>query len=73
MEANVRYDGSSRFAEGYRWGVFPSFSAGWRISEEAFWDDIRDTVSNLKLRASWGQLGNQNTLNGYYHHNLPLI
>ena len=66
VEANVRYDGSSRFAEGYRWGVFPSFSAGWRISEEAFWDDIRDTVSNLKLRASWGQLGNQNTLNGYY-------
>ena len=66
LEANLRYDGSSRFAEGYRWGVFPSVSGGWRISEESFWDDIRNTVPNLKLRASWGQLGNQNTLNGYY-------
>ncbi len=66
FEANLRYDGSSRFAEGYRWGLFPSVSAGWRISEEAFWMGIKDKVNNLKLRASWGQLGNQNTLNGYY-------
>ena len=66
FEANIRYDGSSRFAEGYRWGTFPSFSAGWRISEEEFWDSYRDFMPNLKLRASWGQLGNQNTLSGYY-------
>ncbi len=66
VEANLRYDGSSRFAEGYRWGLFPSVSGGWRISEEGFWDDIRDVVPNLKIRGSWGQLGNQNTLNGYY-------
>ncbi|HZH71637.1 MAG TPA: SusC/RagA family TonB-linked outer membrane protein, partial [Mariniphaga sp.] len=66
LEANLRYDGSSRFAEGYRWGMFPSVSAGWRISEEGFWDGMRNVVPNLKLRGSWGQLGNQNTLNGYY-------
>lgn len=66
FEANLRYDGSSRFAEGYRWGLFPSVSAGWRVSEEAFWSDYKDVVNNLKIRASWGQLGNQNTLNGYY-------
>ncbi len=66
IEANLRYDGSSRFAEGYRWGMFPSVSGGWRLSEESFWDDIRDILPNLKFRASWGQLGNQNTLNGYY-------
>ncbi|MDR2817028.1 MAG: SusC/RagA family TonB-linked outer membrane protein, partial [Proteiniphilum sp.] len=66
FEANLRYDGSSRFAEGYRWGLFPSVSGGWRISEEAFWENLKDVVNNLKIRASWGQLGNQNTLNGYY-------
>ena len=66
FEANIRYDGSSRFAKGYRWGAFPSFSAGWRLSEEGFWDSHRDFMPNLKLRASWGQLGNQNTLSGYY-------
>jgi TonB-linked SusC/RagA family outer membrane protein len=59
FEAVVRYDGSSRFADGNQWGVFPSFSAGWRISEEDFMDNI-DVISNLKLRGSWGQLGNQN-------------
>ena len=58
FEANVRYDGSSRFAEGHRWGIFPSFSAGWRISEEPFMKDVA-WIENLKLRASWGQLGNQ--------------
>lgn len=66
FEANLRYDGSSRFAEGYRWGAFPSVSGGWRISEESFWDDLRNIAPNMKIRASWGQLGNQNTLNGYY-------
>lgn len=66
FEVNLRYDGSSRFEEGYRWGLFPSVSAGWRISEEAFWSDFKNVVNNFKLRASWGQLGNQNTLNGYY-------
>ncbi len=66
FEVNLRYDGSSRFEEGYRWGLFPSVSGGWRISEEEFWSDFKNVVNNFKLRASWGQLGNQNTLNGYY-------
>jgi len=58
LQANVRYDGSSRFAEGNRWGFFPSFSAGWRISSESFMQDF-DILSNLRVRASWGQLGNE--------------
>ncbi|MDR1918635.1 MAG: TonB-dependent receptor [Tannerellaceae bacterium] len=66
LEFTLRHDGSSRFADGHKWGTFPSVSAGWRISEEAFWENLKETVNNLKLRASWGQLGNQNTLNGYY-------
>lgn len=57
FEANVRYDGTSRFAKNNRFGAFPSFSAGWRISEEEFFK--ADWVNNLKLRASWGLLGNQ--------------
>jgi TonB-linked SusC/RagA family outer membrane protein len=60
FEANARYDGSSRFAKGHRFGFFPSFSLGWRISEESFMEDIKNTISNLKIRASWGMLGNQN-------------
>ncbi|MGI6574147.1 MAG: SusC/RagA family TonB-linked outer membrane protein [Fermentimonas sp.] len=59
FQANVRYDGSSRFADGKRWGIFPSFSAGWRVSQEEFLLD-NPTISNLRLRGSWGQLGNQN-------------
>ena len=58
LEANFRYDGSSRFAEGKRWGFFPSFSAAWRISEENFLKNS-EILSNLKLRASYGKLGNQ--------------
>lgn len=57
FEANARYDGSSRFAEGNRYGFFPSFSAGWRISEEPFFNV--DWIDELKIRGSWGQLGNQ--------------
>ena len=58
FEANFRYDGSSRFALDKRWGFFPSVSAGWRIKEENFFKDIK-ALSNLKVRASWGQLGSQ--------------
>ncbi len=57
FEANLRYDGTSRFPKNNRFGAFPSFSAGWRISEESFYH--ADWMDNLKLRASWGQLGNQ--------------
>lgn len=58
FETNFRYDGSSRFHPDKRWGFFPSFSAGWRVSEEPFWGEIGNFMSYLKLRASWGQLGN---------------
>ncbi|MDD2952249.1 MAG: TonB-dependent receptor [Parabacteroides sp.] len=57
LEANIRYDGTSRFPKNNRFGAFPSFSAGWRISQEDFFNV--SWVDNLKLRASWGQLGNQ--------------
>ncbi|MEO1010061.1 MAG: TonB-dependent receptor [Bacteroidota bacterium] len=53
-----RADGSSRFADGNRWGYFPAFSAGWNVSNEAFWNV--DSISSLKLTGGWGQLGNQN-------------
>src|SRR5699024_5364920 len=58
VEAIFRYDGSSRFAPGNRWGFFPSVSAGWRISEEAFFPSD-GLINSLKLRASIGELGNQ--------------
>ncbi|MCW9706078.1 SusC/RagA family TonB-linked outer membrane protein [Fodinibius salsisoli] len=58
FEANFRYDGSSRFNSDNRWGVFPSFSAGWRLSEEGFIQDLLPGFDNIKLRGSWGQLGN---------------
>lgn len=58
-EVNLRADASSRFARGNRWGYFPSFSAGWRLNEESFVKDL-NIFDNLKLRASWGKLGNQN-------------
>jgi TonB-linked SusC/RagA family outer membrane protein len=64
-EANIRYDGSSRFAPGNRWGVYPSFSAGWRVSEEDFFSDAKGIVSELKVRGSWGKLGNQNIVGNY--------
>ncbi len=57
FEANIRADGSSRFKDGNRWGYFPSFSAGWNITEEDFLKDVKG-LDYLKLRASWGQLGN---------------
>jgi len=66
FEANFRYDGTSRFINKNRWAFFPSFSAGWRISEESFMDPIRNTVNQLKLRGSWGKLGNQNIGSSYY-------
>ena len=58
-EANLRYDLSSRFHQANRGGLFPSVSAGWRLSEEPFMDFAKPYVDNLKFRASWGMLGNQ--------------
>ena len=64
LELNMRRDGSSRFADGRKWGNFPSVSAGWRISEEGFFKGIKKDVY-LKLRGSWGKLGNQNIFTQY--------
>lgn len=66
FEANLRADASSRFSKGHRWGYFPSFSGAWRISEEHFMENTRDWLGYLKIRASWGKLGNQDALNDYY-------
>lgn len=64
VEANVRYDGSSRFASGHKYGLFPSVSLGYRISEEKFFEPLKSVVENLKLRGSWGKLGN--VTSGFY-------
>lgn len=61
IESSFRYDGSSRFAPGREWGFFPSVSAGWRLSEEAFFDGAKGIVQDLKLRASVGTAGNDGT------------
>lgn len=62
FEMNIRYDGSSKFDPKSRWGLFPSFSAGWRVTEEDFMKGVG--IDNLKLRISWGKLGN-NTIDNY--------
>lgn len=59
LEFNGRYDGSSKFPKDDRYAFFPSLSAAWRISEESFFEPIKETVNDLKLRGSWGSLGNQ--------------
>lgn len=79
-EASMRYDGSSRFVKDTRWGLFPSFSLGWRIIEEDFLKDSK-VLNDLKIRASWGQVGNQNVgnypfastlgISTYYFNGLP--
>ena len=63
LEANLRYDGSSRFAPESRWGLFPSFSAGWNISKEPWMKAYSSWLDNLKLRGSWGVTGNNNSGN----------
>ncbi|BCS85383.1 SusC/RagA family TonB-linked outer membrane protein [Prevotella herbatica] len=62
--ANMRADGSSKLAPGHRWGIFPSFSGAWRISNEKFMKNIR-WIDDLKLRGGWGQTGNQSGLGDY--------
>jgi len=60
VESNVRYDGSYVFSKGNRWGFFPSFSLGWNVHGESFWKVPEEVITSLKVRGSWGQLGNQN-------------
>lgn len=73
LAANIRTDGSSKFPKDKRWGVFPSVSGGWRISKEAFFEGLTNTVSDLKLRASWGQLGNDKIPNYQYYSTVSTV
>ncbi|MFP5080856.1 SusC/RagA family TonB-linked outer membrane protein [Pedobacter sp. JCM 36344] len=69
VEVNARYDGSSKFPSNQRYGFFPSVSAGWRINQEPFWKVSNDLISDLKIRASYGSLGNGN-INSYVYQEL---
>ncbi|MEO6706960.1 MAG: SusC/RagA family TonB-linked outer membrane protein, partial [Ginsengibacter sp.] len=73
LEVNSRYDGASRFIGDRRWGLFPSVSAGWNIAKEDFFGSLKNTVQLLKIRASYGSLGNMNTSNWYpFYLTLPM-
>jgi TonB-linked SusC/RagA family outer membrane protein len=73
FQANFRYDGSSRLAPGKRWGLFPSVGVAWRISEEGFFEHLKEHIGNLKIRADWGKLGNSTVLNSMYYPYIGLI
>lgn len=72
LEVSGRYNGSSKFAKDSRWGFFPSISAGYVISEETFWTPIKSYVNRFKVRASYGQLGNQNVDNYLHTSSIPI-
>lgn len=67
LETTGRYDGSSKFPEGSRWGFFPSVSAGWRVSDEMFMKALKPVLSDLKVRASYGNVGNQSIGNYLFY------
>src|SRR5690606_22168144 len=73
LEMNGRYDGSSRFQRGRRWGFFPSASIGYNIWKEKFWEPVKDAINTLKLRASYGSLGNQNVANYLHEETIPVL
>src|SRR5699024_1851776 len=72
LEANARYDGSSRFINDRRWNLFPSFSVGWDLAAESFWTN-KELINQFKLRGSYGELGNQDTENWYpFYPSMPV-
>lgn len=73
IAANIRADGSSKFPEDKRWGVFPSVSGGWRISKEGFFSSLTNVISDLKIRGSWGQLGNDKIPNYQYYSTVSTV
>ncbi len=73
FELNSRYDGSSRFTGKNKYSFFPSFSIGWRLSEEKFWTSLEDLISEFKVRGSWGQTGNQAVALYSYFSTLDLV
>lgn len=72
VEANIRYDGTSRFNKSNRWGTFPSVSGAWKFSQEKFMRSCSSFLNLGKLRVSWGQLGNQSVGNSYYPYLTPI-
>lgn len=72
-EANFGYNGSENFAKGNRFGFFPSFAIGYNIAEEGFWENIKPVISRLKMRASWGLVGNDNTGAGRFSYLEDLV
>lgn len=72
FEFNGREDGSSKFAKGNRYAFFPSGSIAWRVSEEKFFEPLRSWWDNLKIRGSYGSLGNQN-VSGNFLTSLPMV
>lgn len=73
LSGNIRRDGSSKFAPNNRWGTFPSISGGWRISEEAFFEPLRNAIPEFKVKASWGQLGNDKIPNYQYYSTVSAV
>ncbi|MES2650787.1 MAG: TonB-dependent receptor [Bacteroidota bacterium] len=72
VEVNARYDGSSKFPADQRYGFFPSFSAGWRVAKESFWKVSPKFITDLKIRASYGSLGNGNINSYVYQENFSI-
>lgn len=72
VEFNGRYDGSSKFAEGHRFGFFPSVSVGYNIFKEKFWEPLSRVINTMKIRASYGKLGNQNVAGYLYLPSIPI-
>jgi TonB-linked SusC/RagA family outer membrane protein len=73
LEVNARYDGTSKFPNGNRFGLFPSVSAGYNLARENYWGSLRRAISEFKIRASYGSLGNQNIGNYLYLSTLPIL
>jgi TonB-linked SusC/RagA family outer membrane protein len=72
VEANLRYDGTSKFPENVRWKWYPSFSAGWVLSNEDFMSNLKSVISHAKFRGSWGSIGDQSVSNSLYMPTMPL-
>ncbi|MBR5019746.1 MAG: SusC/RagA family TonB-linked outer membrane protein, partial [Bacteroidales bacterium] len=73
LEANLRYDGTSKFPTQLKWQWFPSFSAGWRVTEEPWMQGAKNVLSNMKLRASWGSIGDQSVASSLYIPTMSLL
>ena len=73
LEANLRYDGTSKFPKDLKWQWFPSFSAGWRVTEEPWMEGAKSVLNNMKVRASWGSIGDQSVGSALYIPTMSLM